>query len=1236
MEFGLQKIVLIDSYVEGRASEIDVSGHTNISGDNGIGKTSFLKLVPIFYGEQPRRLIMESANGNEGFNQFYLPRTGSYLVFEYLSHGQPRMVVFCNQRERTRHRHVFIDSPYREDIFMDVENKEILPAHSLLTRLNAMGLQYLNVDTTQQYRKILLDGTVPKAYHFSMCPRNSRMSKLTPLFTGMFKRDVQFADLSRVIQEYAMDKLDDDARQILENFSVHRDHLTTTLTQYDAYQALEKARPESEDLSRLLDEYTLTNRKLSSLVVAAKSKVTDLDIEVRACDEAIGEINTTIAREGTDHETALSKLDEDKRAVEQKRGPVATAIDDLKRNKTSYDQKDMPQWQRKLEGIGQLEERHGSYLKQLTTLEEKSASIRQPIEREMSAAKETAQNELERLNEEYKKATGQHNQERKRITDRQTVEIREQAQSQQKEASAVQSDLGKLNASISTLEERAKNPLASEDLIRQFTIAESAKDKAQDLSDDAHDALRNAEQKLKTANERYTSADERFTKARNQCEKVEDQYNDVLSLINGQESSLIYFLNNNKPGWQNTLGRVLTPDILREKNLSPSLDEEAPDSTSLCGIQIDFSRLPEQELTPAALQARLEELSTELATAESEEGDAEKALNRANDERESAKTHESSCREIYKRTFRELGDARETLKKIKAEKEQSERDNKAATEHELKGLYEHRDSLTEKADQLQELHEEQARELEEMHKAQLEEFEGAHERALQEIEQARTAVIETRNKDLKRLQKHLDQALAGEQIDPQEIASLKQQVDELGQEIKKIREKEVLISSFRRFMDEEYGQLPDHEANLEKLDKDLFDIRQQRKEEIKRWEVRKKELTTKAESTETKMNQANSDANSLRVSILQSAGDRELFVREDDENLALYREMKAAHLIRDYQTLLQTESSKLNELKKLGTRFATIFEKYSGTPSTQYWQETVMDWDGTDEQIITRARAVLEYFNGGKHDLVRETLASGFSNLDQIDIYRSAMEGFDKRIRRFNRELSGHIQENLNFPAIERVEPTITFELEELDYWKDIKAVADGVRAWRENYPLNSLPDEDLVLSLRNYLDTFEESRANVSVKELWRLIRFRFSIIENGHHKVGSSSKDLASSEGLSSNGLSYIVLIVLFLGFIDMHRSGQPVHLSWALDELRAFSNKNKRVLLDMLTDHNISLVTACPDMEDRELSIFNQVYMMDRTDGDRRFIRWNMPEPGAVAANNPFKDLEPAAAGQQGDAS
>lgn len=1234
MEFGLQKIVLIDSYVEGRASEIDVSGHTNINGDNGIGKTSFLKLVPIFYGEHPRRLIVESANGNEGFNQFYLPRNGSYVVFEYLSHGQPRMAVFCNRRHEVRHRHVFIDSPYREDLFIDHENGQIFPAHSLLSRLSAAGIQHMNVDTTQQYRQILLDGTIPKAYHFSMCPRNSRMSKLTPLFTGMFKRDVQFADLSRVIQEYAMDKLDDDARQILENFSVHRDHLTATLTQYDAYHALEAARPESDQLATLLDEYTLTTNKLSAVVVAAKARETDLGIEIRAHDEAIGELERTLDSDGTAHAETLARMDDQKHAIERDRGPVATDVDNLTRNKASYDHHDMAKWQQKLAGIDQLVERHDSYSKQLKLMNEKSDAIRQPIEEEMAATRERARKELDRLNERFRELTNGHQNERKRITDRHSQAIRDQSREHQSAASALQTELGELNAKISRLEERSENPQASADLVRQHAIAESSKEKAQEKFDSIQEDQATAAQKLTSARERYRVADERFTKARNQCEKVEQEHGEVLSLINGEESSLIYFLNEQKPGWQNTLGRVLAPEILRKKNLSPALDEQSPDAASLCGVTIDFARLPEQELTPAALQSRLEELSEEMATAEAEEEAAESALGRANKDRAEAAEHDERCTRDYKRQLGALREARKTLETIRRSKEQSQLDNKALTDRELATLYDQRTTVTDQLEQLQETQRTESEQLAEKHEAELEAFDRAYEQALEAVDNDKQEATSTRDQDLKRLEDQLSKALSGEGIDPEEMQSLRNQVATLDNEIQAIRAKEIMVNSYQRFMDEEYARLPDLNAQLEKFDEQLKELRLQRSAERNRWATLEKKINQQIDQAAQKKTQANSDANALRVSILQSSDDRELFVREDDENLALFREMKAGDLIQEFQTLLQRESARINDLKKLGTRFATIFEKFSGTPSTQYWQEAELDWDGTAAQVITRARAILEYFRGGKHDLVKETLVSGFSNLDQIDIYRRAMEGFDKRIRRFNRELSSHIQQNLNFPAIERVEPTVSFELEELDYWKDIKVLADGVRAWRDNSPLNSLPDEELVLTLRNYLDTFEESRANVSVKELWRLIRFRFSIIENGKHKTGSSSKDLAGSEGLSSNGLSYIVLIVLFLGFVDMQRNGQPVHLSWALDELRAFSNKNKRVLLEMLSEHNISLVTACPDMEDRELTIFNQTYMMERSEGDRRFIHWNIPEPGAVAANNPFKDLSPAA-DQQGEA-
>lgn len=1224
MEFGLQKIVLIDSYVEGRASELDVSGHTNISGANGIGKTSFLKLIPIFYGENPRRLTVESANGNESFNSFYLKRNGSYLVFEYLSHGQPKMAVFCNRRNEARHRHVFVDSPYREDLFMDIVNEEIYPAHTLLSRLSAEGIGHMSVDTTQQYRQILLDGTVPKAYHFSLCPRNGRMSKLTPLFTGMFKRSVQFADLSKVIQEYAMDKLDDDSRQILENFSVHRDHLTATLTQYDAYRALEKARPESDQLSTLLYDYTLTNTKLSTVVVASRDRLTALELQVRAYDEANEEIGGTISDDEKRHLKTLEEIDKQRKSLEDERGPIATRIDNIQRNKISYDEQELPKWQQKLAGIGEVVGRHESYAQQLKILSDKSEEVRRPIEAEISTTRERAQKELDRLEERYKELTTQHQSERKAISDRQSREVREQAKKQQQSASTLLSKLSELSSKISRLEERRHHPQASEDLVRQFGIAESTKDKAQDAFDAAQEEKTTAGQRFETADNRYRAADLRFTEARERCEKLEEEQANALSLINGKESSLIYFLNENKPGWQNTLGRVLEPELLRNENLSPTLDENHPHSQSLCGVSIDFSRLPEQELTPAALQSQLEEASEELSKAESEEAAAEKALSRANTDRNDANNRLEQSKSAFQRALTELKSAKETLASIRRKKEQSELDKNAATERELSKLTTEKSDLDKQMEDLDSAQESEAEQLTARHEEELEVFDKAHKVALEAIETSKEETKGTRDTDIKRLQGQLEQALAGHDIDPKEMERLSQSMKQLAEDIETIRAKEILVKSYKRFMEEEYALLPRWKEQVARLDNQLEALRSDRATAVSNWNKRRKDLEGRIEKNNKAKTQANSDMTTLKVSILQTAEDRELYVSEDNESLALYREMNAGSLAHEYQTLLQRESSKINELKKVGTRFATIFERFSGTPSTQYWQEAELDWDGTAAQVITRARAILEYFRGGKHDLVRDTLVSGFSNLDQIDIYRRAMEGFDKRIKRFNKELSSSIEQNLNFKAIERVEPTVTFELEELDYWKDIKSLADGVRAWRENTTLNSLPDEDLILSLRNYLDTFEESRANVTVKELWRLIRFRFFIIENGKPKTGSSSKDLSGDEGLSSNGLSYIVMIVLFLGFVNMLRKGQPVHLTWSLDELSAFDNDNKRTLLALLAEHHISLITACPDMGDRQLGMFNQVYRMERCDGGKRFVRWRMPEPGTTAANNPFKDI------------
>lgn len=51
----LTKIVLVDSLCDGLIAELRMDGNTSLNGTNAIGKTSFLKLIPIFFGHRQAR-----------------------------------------------------------------------------------------------------------------------------------------------------------------------------------------------------------------------------------------------------------------------------------------------------------------------------------------------------------------------------------------------------------------------------------------------------------------------------------------------------------------------------------------------------------------------------------------------------------------------------------------------------------------------------------------------------------------------------------------------------------------------------------------------------------------------------------------------------------------------------------------------------------------------------------------------------------------------------------------------------------------------------------------------------------------------------------------------------------------------------------------------------------------------------------------------------------------------------
>ena len=234
-----------------------------------------------------------------------------------------------------------------------------------------------------------------------------------------------------------------------------------------------------------------------------------------------------------------------------------------------------------------------------------------------------------------------------------------------------------------------------------------------------------------------------------------------------------------------------------------------------------------------------------------------------------------------------------------------------------------------------------------------------------------------------------------------------------------------------------------------------------------------------------------------------------------------------------------------------------------------------------------RARAWVPIFRSwysGEHEAFRNTLRVEAAQIaGAISSFHQQMDRFHKQVVRFNASLQENLDANLGFESISRVTVKIVSTVHQLEYWPVIEKVANSQRIWIAGDGTD-LPPPEFSATLRELLEHWEV-RAGIRA-ELTHQISIQGEVIENGNLRTFRKAEDL---ETVSSNGLSYIVLCVIFIGFINRIRRGAAINVTWALDEIKDLDIGNVEVLMSVLRKNNITLVSACPDPDVDVLAMF-----------------------------------------------
>ncbi|MGZ5027525.1 MAG: ATP-binding protein, partial [Methylobacter sp.] len=1192
--YQLKKIILIDSFWPGKTVLLKLDGHTNLSGTNGAGKTTFLRLMQLFWGERPSNIVGGSGS-KKGFLDYYLPRAGSYLVYEYQRlHEQTCHVMVQSDGRAAKYK--FIDAPYRQDFYIN-ENGYPRDCHSI-ERLYRSTVEVSKFVAVDDYCSII------QCHHLSGGKKDLRLlqnrfamasspvNHIEKVIGSVIEKIGDFDVIKQMLIDISRGKL---SQTFLQNedeqqpFRLNKQHIDAWLADLNAAREIEAKRDDFDRLLQTIAELKQTLKSLSHLHFLAQGQYKSCRQETEALDNSLKQLNQQREQLQQTHKQQLEPKEDVLIEANSRLKDLSHQVEALETKKLDFEEQGAESFALKAAKREQYAKEQQDIQAELDALEHKTQEIKRFYDKQA--------NELQHRHE---KQIQLYQQQRSDAQLRQSQHLREaDAEFQQRKERLSQDKETRLHpvkehhrqfsTEFQIKQSQQKNPPVPAALAEQQRKNRDALEAAGKTSKQAYQVQAKTQSDYQQALNHFQQTEQALKDKKIELKRSRELHADCQKRLRPEPGSLQYFLEQEADGWQQNIGRVIAPELLDHTGLNPHWSGRS--SNDFYGLDINLEALADRSYLTAD-KARLEQQEKALFEQVSKLGKEceglEAGLQAANKLREQAKSALDEAQQRVKQAEHQeetlRNEANALADQITAETEKA----RQQLEQEINRLSAEIKVCDQALSGIESEHQQALKDLQDEHLARKGIIESDCKNLLETIAEHSEADTVQFKQEQRRIEQQLNSDLkAGGSDDT--VVKLAAKLKEAGRLEREARDFQRKAEDYRDWLQNRWQQQPElcrQRDDCQRQSRQLQDEIDRLKQDYQR---QRGQLNQQIGIQEEQLKKNHSLLAQLEHCIDQLRGCPPICAEDQPE----YAPGTLPGLT---QGTLKARKRQERDIQSGRQALVQLFNKHQRSQLAEAWSQALNASPRHSEFFQAEAleieQPLIDVLQMVGH--VKQVTAQ------QIELHASSvnnfylhLHNFDRAIKSTGTELSKYVSEERYFAALGEITVNIRSKMSDLEYWQALKKFGDHYGQYRDNADLSGQEDiPDALVQAMGELTALLPV-TGVKIKHL-ALFDIEFSIFENGQLKHARNAREL---KDVSSTGLSYLALITFFTGVTSMLRKQSPTVVCWPIDELGDLAPENIEAMMNLLAKKNILILSATPTADRHVLGLFTRRYLLNR---------------------------------------